>query len=132
MPATDTMTETDWAALGRRLSQIQAAMIHDEQTELRDSKFLAEALRRLLDHPGSGFVTDEYCTRVLAANRYVDRANGEAAEAKLKHFTAEYERKMRDSAAEYAQAIRCRAERVESKYRREGALMAAGWLEGKE
>jgi hypothetical protein len=120
---------TDWTELAYKLGRLQLAMRADG-CELQAEEFLGESLRRLLEAPGSGFVTSEYCDHVLDMNRKVDRANGERAQETLKRESAEYARKMAASARVYAEAIRIRAQReIPSRYRREGALIAAGWLD---
>jgi len=122
-----------WVKLGRVLNRVQADMIHSENSPLSGDEFAGESLRRVLDRPGSGFVTSEYLTRVLDANRHVDRANGEHAEALLKREREEYARKLADIRAVLARSIRARVNEVSipSRYRREGALIVADWLEGK-
>lgn len=124
------MTAVDWLALGRKLGEIESGMIHGDNSDLHGDEFRAEALRRLLENR-PGWITLEEHYRVLDLNRRQDRANGEAAKATLARLSAEYERKMRDSAREYAEAIRYRAteSEVPSRYRREGVLLAAEWLD---
>jgi hypothetical protein len=122
----------DWRPAARRLAEIQADMIHREHTELCGDDFYAEALRRLFHRIGHGFVTEEEHMRVLEANRFVDRANGERAQATLREKTAEFERKLADARRVLADAIRRRVNErtVPSAYRREGVLLAADWLDG--
>jgi PAS domain-containing protein len=129
LKAGDEVRAIDWTALARKLDKIQAAMLHGERSDLHGSAFTAESLRRLLDGAGSGFIPLDEHARVLEMNRSVDRASGEQAQKTLEHLRAEYERRMADSARVYSEAIRVRAEReIASRYRREGALLAAGWL----
>jgi hypothetical protein len=123
--------EPDWIALARKLDKIQATMLHGERSDLHGLAFTAESLRRLLEGAGSGFIPLDEHMRVLEMNRSVDRGNGEQAQKTLEHLRAEYDRKMTASARVYAEAIRHRAEReIPSRYRREGALIAASWLDG--
>jgi hypothetical protein len=119
----------DWTALAYKLGRLQIAM-RDEGCELQAEAFLGESLRQLLEGPGSGFVTWDDHMRTLDMNRKVDRANEERTLRQLDRERAEYARKMTDSARVYAVAIRTRAEReISSRYRREGALIAARWLD---
>jgi N-formylglutamate amidohydrolase len=119
----------DYAALASRFSRIQADMIHKEHSDLRGDVFYAEALRRLLDTPGSGFIAADYHEHVLDMNRGVDRASGEQAQRTLAELTSQYQRTMAQAAQKCADVIRSRARNIDSKYRREGALLAAEWLE---
>lgn len=121
----------DWADAGAKLNDIQARMFHEEHSDLTGAAFTGESLRRLFERIGHNWVPLDEHTRVLEANRSVDRANGEQAQKTLKHWTAEYERKMADSARLYAEAIRAWAteHRIPSRYRREGVLLAADWLD---
>ena len=121
---------TDWTKLAYKLGRLQLAM-RDEGCKLQSEEFLGESLRRLLDVPGSGFVTWDDHMRTLDLNRKQDRANGERAHELLKYERDKYARTMADSAHGFAKAIRARAEHeIPSRYRREGALIAAGWLDG--
>lgn len=121
-------TVTDWLRLGRRYGEIETAMIHAEKADLHGDEFRAEALRRLLeDRPG--WVTEAEHVRVLEANRPVDRASGAKAKAELAVARAKYLAYMADATRECAKVLRHRAGTVPQKFRREGALMAAGWLE---
>ena len=69
--------------------------------------------------------------RTLEINRSVDRANGERAQELLKHERAGYARKLADARGVLARAIRerCNERTVPSRYRREGVLIAAEWLD---
>jgi hypothetical protein len=122
--------EIDWADAGRQLGAIMAGMMHGEGTDLHGAEFYGEALRRLFARIGHQWVTEAHMMRVLAMNRAQDRANGEAAQATLRHYTGEYERKLADAAGVLAGAIRARCDErtVPSRYRREGVLLAADWL----
>ena len=122
---------TDWTALAHKLGRLQLAM-RDEGCELQAEAFLGESLRRLLEAPGSGFVTWDEHLHALDVNRKVDRANGERAQELLRHEREEYAATMTGSARAYAAAIRARCNEVTvpSRYRREGVLLAAGWLDG--
>lgn len=124
----------DWAKAGEQFSRIQSDLMHGEGSELRGAEFYGEVLRRLFARIGPNWVTYEDHMRTLELNRRQDRANGERAEATLKHFTEEYQRKLADARAVMADAIRtrCNEVTVPSRYRREGVLLAAEWLDGKE
>lgn len=130
------MSETaalDWTALACKLGRLQLAM-RDEGCELQAEAFLGESLRRLLEGTGSGFVTWDEHMHVLDVNRYVDRANGEQAQRQLRHERQEYERKLAGARGVLATAIRarCNERTVPSRYRREGVLLAAEWLDGRK
>lgn len=120
---------TDWPELGRRLDSIMATMMHQEHSDLYGGEFTGEALRRLWDQVAHGYVTLEEHGRVVDANRSVDRANGVAAQAQLATERKRYAATMADASRACAQVIRSRATRIPSRYRREGALQAAGWLD---
>jgi hypothetical protein len=122
----------DWAAAGRTFIEMEARLVR-EASDLHGAEFYAEALRRLWARIGHGWVPQAEMMRILDMNRAVDRASGERAQATLAHFTAEYERKMADSAHQYAAALRarCNERTVTSRLRREGVLLAADWLDGK-
>lgn len=123
------MTDIDWADAGRKFSQITADMY---RSDLHGSDYYAEVLRRLWEQIGHQFVPLPEHMRVLEMNRSVDRANGEQAQRSLAQHVTEYERKMRESAHVYAEALRarCNERTVPSRLRREGVLLAADWLDG--
>lgn len=118
----------DWKIAGTAFRRIEAAMIHDENTDLHGDDFYAEALRRLAE---SGALpvqvrevrTDDHsgCHAALAS---AERASWEQYEK----FSAT----MITAAASYAEALRlrCTPDRVPSRLRREGVLLAASWLDG--
>jgi PAS domain-containing protein len=122
---------SDWTALAHKLGKIGLSLRADG-CELQAEAFLGESLRILLESPGSGFVPWDEHMRVLEMNRTADRANGERAQELLRHERAEYARKLADARQLMAEAIRANVnERViPSAYRRQGALMVAGWLDG--
>ena len=110
-------------------------MIHDESTGLYGAAFHAEALRRLLDgttftvRRRGDFVPQDEHVRVLEANRSVDRANGERAEAELRVLRERYQADLARERADLGRKLRNSAAQVVSKYRREGVLIAADWLD---
>lgn len=122
----------DWADAGAKFSDIQNRLMHSEGTSLHGAEFYGEALRRWWERFGHNWVPQAEMMRALEINHSVDRANGERAEATLKHFTEEYQRKLADARTEMAKAIRARCNEVTvpSRYRREGVLLAADWLDG--
>lgn len=71
----------DWRALAHRWNALTADMLHAEDTELRGNAFHAEALRRLLGHPGSGFITEAAHEHTIDVNTKVLKWRVEAAEA---------------------------------------------------
>lgn len=117
-----------WTGLAYKLGRIQL-QLRDGGCDLQAEEFLGESLRVLLEEAGSGWVTTEEMHHVLDGNRKVDRANGERAQEQLARERAEYAEKMTCSAREYAAALRSRADGVPSRYRREGVLLAASWLD---
>jgi hypothetical protein len=125
----------DWAALGAELPRIEARMIHDENTELRGSAFYAEVLRRLFDETAftvrreGDFVPWDEHIRILEMNRRQDRENGERAEAALRELRERYQADLARERADLGRKLRNSAGQVESRYRREGVLLAAGWLD---
>ena len=122
----------DWLLLGARLAKIEAQMIHAENSPLCGGAFYGEALRRLLDNPGSGFVAEAQHRNVLEANRYVDRANGERAEAALREARERHAAKLGTIRADIASALRARADLAGGKYRAEGVRIAADWIDPPE
>ena len=108
-------------------------MIHAENSRSAATSSRASRCAASWTTRGQGFVTGEYHGRVVDANEHVDRANGERAEAQLKREREEYARKLADIRPVIAAAIRARVNdrSMPSKYRREGALIVADWLEGK-
>lgn len=123
---------SDWPELGRRLSKIMAAMMHQEHTDLHGDEFYGEALSRLWDQVAHGYVTQEQHGRTLDVVTYFDRANLDAAQAQLATERERYAATMAEAARACAQVIRSRARSVPSRYRREGALQAACWLDPRD
>jgi hypothetical protein len=118
---------TDWAEMGRKLNSIQAAMIHDEQSELCGAEFTGEALRRMAEQTGHGLAvpapdpaqqSHAGCHAALAS---VERSQREQYEK----LTAA----LRDARHVAASEIRRNAHTVPSRLRREGVLLAAIWLD---
>jgi hypothetical protein len=124
--------EIDWADAGAKFSAITADLMHRDGAGLHGSAFYAEALRRLWSRIGHQWVTNDHMMRVLAMNRATDRANGEAAEASLRHHTAQFERTLIGVRGVLAAALRarCNERTVPSRYRRDGVELAASWLDG--
>lgn len=122
----------DWEHAARAFTQITADMMHQEGTRLCGDAFYAEALKRLSDRLGEVWVTRKYMTRVLEMNRDQDRANGERAEAALKHWAADYQRRMRDTGRELGAWLRGPVQMAAAKgvLRKEGVALAASMLEG--
>lgn len=124
----------DWTKAGETFSRIQSDLMHGEGSELRGAEFYGEALRRLFARIGHNWVTSEESQRAIHMSTSISRSNAEQAKAALHHFTEEYQRKLADARAVMADAIRtrCNEVTVPSRYRREGVLLAAEWLDGKE
>jgi hypothetical protein len=125
--AADAPHDIDWASLGAKLSSIQADMIHAEDTKLYGADFYGEALRRLLD----GLIGGPY-PRYIARDehdRLVDRYVAEHWEAEVAKVRAEYAQLLADAYRTAGRALRRRAHNAPGRYRQEGVLLAASWLD---
>ncbi|MGK5741506.1 hypothetical protein [Micromonospora sp. URMC 103] len=122
---------TDWVALGRRLQEIQNTLIHREQIPRYGDEYYAEALRRLLTDSRSGWMPTAEHDRLVDLHTQVDRrnlreANRRAREARARYVTAS--RKIRGELAGWLRRV-TNDRTVPSRYRREGVLLAADWLD---
>ena len=117
----------DWSDLARKFSAIQADMIHREQSELRGDQFWAEALRRLLGGYEPRAAEPEPAER-LHAGCWAALASSERT---LREQYDKFTTALGDARGTCASAIRARCNEVAvpSKYRREGVLLAAEWLD---
>ena len=138
------MTAIDWLKLAERMQRIQADMIHHKQTDLHGSEFYAEALRRTLgfqpphDHvqhetvaSSTGLTTIAYADHLREGCTVIDRLDREAAEKQVAEMRAEVTRVYREARADAADHIRqrCNERSVPARYRREGVLLAADWID---
>lgn len=143
------MAAIDWLALARRLQDIQAQMIHHEDVQRYGDEFYAEALRRTLGfsandgtdrgrvlpyetlNPSTGLTTLAEADHLRDSHTIIDRHRAEAAKKEAQEAREETRRVLRDAARDLAKLIRdwTNNRTVPSVYRREGALMAADWID---
>lgn len=137
-------TPIDWEKLASKYQDHMAHMIHHEDTQLHGNAFYAEALRRTFgfrpphDHikhetvsESTGLTTVAYSDHLREAHTIIDRMNREEAEKKVTEMRAEVRRVYREARADVANHIRerCNDRRVPSRFRREGVLLAADWVD---
>ncbi|WP_428962979.1 hypothetical protein [Micromonospora fluostatini] len=122
---------TDWAALGRRLQDIRAHLIYEGGLHRYDDGHHAEALRRLLTSPNSGWISLAEHERLLDLRTGADRRNLHEANRRAREARARYVATSRAVRAELARWLRrvTNDRTVPSRYRREGVLLAADWLD---
>ncbi|WJK33153.1 hypothetical protein [Solwaraspora sp. WMMA2065] len=123
---------TNWPALGRRLQQIQARMIHgDGEPVLSGDDFYGEALRRLLTRTDSGWMTRADHDRFIRAHHVFNGSAAAAARRQAREARARYAAAARTIRAELAAWLREAANErtVPSRYRRDGVLLAADWID---
>ncbi|MFC0505008.1 hypothetical protein [Micromonospora costi] len=122
---------TDWRALGRLLQQIQNQLIHRDQLPRYGDDYYAESLRRLLTDSRCGFITTAEHQRLVDLHTQVDRRNLQDANRRAREARARYATASRKIRAELAGWLRRVANdrTVPSRYRREGVLLAADWLD---
>jgi len=135
---TDPWDSVDWAFIAQRLSDTITTMMHTENTTLNGTAFYAEALRRTIATSDSrvGLLPTGELERRTEQARHTARFNEQQAErARREHAeaVAEGHRMRRDAlrttGAQFAAALRRAAGRGPSKYRRDGVLLAATWLD---
>lgn len=132
---TDRHDATDWAGLAGEMAAIRARLVHEQQSPLHGVAFEAEALRQLLDsHMGRQWLsTRAETTSLVEAHTVVDRMRAESAEQDAQRARRQARetaaRHRGDTAAWIRHAVNPRT--VPSRYRREGALMVAEWLDGR-
>ncbi len=122
---------TDWVVLGRLLQDIQNQLVHGDQTRRYGDDYYAEALRRLLTDSRSGWMPIAEHYRLVDLHTYVDRrnlqeANRRAREARARYATASA--KIRAGMAGWLGHL-TNDRTVPSRYRREGVLLAADWID---
>lgn len=122
---------TDWVALGRRLQNIQNTLVHHESTPRYGVDYYAEALRRLLTDPGCGWISSVEHQWLLDLHTQVDRRNAQEANRRAREARARYataSRKIRAALAGWLRRV-TNERTVPARYRREGVLLVADWLD---
>ncbi len=141
------MTDTiNWDRLADRLLGIQRDMMHEKYS---GNDFHAEALRRAFHftpagEPNdvrrvlpydqirvSGLTTQAQADHTRDGHTVMDRLNREAAEKQVREMRAEMARVYLEARKDVAEAIRsrCNERTVPAKFRREGVLLAADWID---
>lgn len=126
--------DIDWPMLGRRYREAEselAAVPQEKRPRPYSNEWYGEIIRRIFEQRGTGFVTEAESLRVRDAHTSIDRLNRERAEEKVAELRDEVLRKDRDAAADVVRWIRANVNErtMPSKFRREGALQIADWLE---
>ncbi|SCL56385.1 hypothetical protein [Micromonospora chersina] len=130
-PGTRPEDPTDWVALGRRLQNIQNTLVHHESTPRYGDDYYAEALRRLLTDSRCGWISTTEHQWLLDLHTQVDRRNAQEANRRAREARARYATASRTIRAELAGWLRrvTNEQTVPARYRREGVLLAADWLD---
>ncbi|MEU5726852.1 hypothetical protein ABZ783_34250 [Micromonospora sp. NPDC047738] len=130
-PGTRPEDHTDWVALGRRLQNIQNTLVHHDETPRYGDDYYAEALRRLLSDSRSGWISTAEHQWLLDLHTHVDRRNAQEANRRAREARARYATASRKIRAELAGWLRrvTNERTVAGRYRREGVLLAADWLD---
>ncbi|MFE9690652.1 hypothetical protein [Micromonospora sp. NPDC005806] len=130
-PGTRPEDHTDWVALGRRLQNIQNTLVHHEKTPRYGDDYYAEALRRLLTDSRCGWMSTAEHQWLLDLHTQVDRRNAQEANRRAREARARYAAASRKIRAELAGWLRrvTNERTVPARYRREGVLLAADWLD---
>ncbi|WBB78576.1 hypothetical protein O7606_20460 [Micromonospora sp. WMMD882] len=125
--------DTNWSALGRRFQEIQATMIHgDGEPALGGDAFYGEALRRLLTRGDSGWITRAAHDQLIQAHHVFSGSALEIARRQARQARARYAVSARGIRAELAAWLREAGSNervVSSRYRRDGVLLAADWID---
>lgn len=130
---------TDYLALARLVEAETARMVWEKDLDLHGTEFSAEALRRVIErsYPVTGLVTQEAADKRCAdaeRTRDFNRDQAEHARKQYADAVAQGQRNTleahRSNAAVYAAMLREKAPDVQTKYRREGVMLAAYWLDG--
>ncbi len=123
----------DWASAARKFAEIQGDMLHREQPGLHGDDFWAEALRRLFGRIGHELwpVAGPEPAEQLHAGCW---AALESSERQAREQYARFTAALAAGGKTYAAHLRakCNEVTVPSRYRREGVLIAASWLDGEE
>ncbi|WP_229705714.1 hypothetical protein [Micromonospora sonchi] len=125
--------DTNWSTLGRRFQEIQATMIHgDGEAALGGDDFYGEALRRLLTRGDSGWITRAAHDRFIQAHHVFSGSAVETARRQARQARTRYAVSARGIRAELAAWLREAGSNervVSSRYRRDGVLLAADWID---
>lgn len=135
----------DWVKLARRLQEAQAQLVHHEDGFRRyGDEFYAEALRRAFGYKephghvkhetvseSTGLMTTAYANHLIESNTIMSRLNAESAQREAKAAREETRRVYREAGRDLARLIRdrCNERTVPSRFRREGVLTAADWID---
>ncbi|MFI6163071.1 hypothetical protein ACIA59_24355 [Micromonospora haikouensis] len=124
---------TYWPDLGRRFQEIQAKLLHGDDGEplLSGSDFYGEALRRLLTSD-SGWMTQAEYEWHIRAHHVFNGSAAETARRQAREARARYAASARAVRAELAEQLREAGSNeriVPSRYRRDGVLLAADWID---
>jgi hypothetical protein len=125
--------EPDWPALGQRLSEHMATMMHSEKSELFGGAFYGEALRRLVAAEYlNGLTTVARAEKQRAQEHATLRFNATHGQERAHEAESRYQRLVQITQwrrrYEAAQLLRQVATHQMSKYRREGWEQAIEWL----
>ncbi|SCL17748.1 hypothetical protein [Micromonospora inyonensis] len=124
---------TNWPDLGRRFQGIQARLIHgDREPVLSGDDFYGEALRRLLTRSDSGWMTRADHDRLIRAHHVFNGSATEEARRQAREARARYAvsgRAMRAELAAWLREVASNERIVPSRYRRDGVLLAADWID---
>lgn len=137
--------QVDWSELARRFQQAMMELVHLDPQPRYGDELYAEALRRALgwqeQGPGGhppyetvrfpGLLTEGEHEHVVHSHTVVDRLNAERVTRENKEIRERYRVETTRIRAELAQALRASTNErtVPSRYRREGVLLAADWLD---
>jgi len=125
----------DWDSLARRYRATVGAMLHEGRVDPSKDAFHAEALRRVFcgsdGHviPSTGLVTAVDAHRVLSASIACERQRQERLQLDLAEARAVARGVALNTARWVVEILRRRSDEVRAKVRREGVLLAAGWVE---
>jgi hypothetical protein len=126
-------SEVNWRELAEKHSAITAHMIHHEEQTLFGYDFEAEVLRRLItSSTGQRWLTTKAeAAHTLDSHRIVDRLNLESAKKEVAKAREESRQGLREHAHQIAAWVRqtVNERTVPSRYRREGALAVADWID---
>jgi hypothetical protein len=141
------MSEINWGRLADRMREARHQLIHlerytgaDYEAEILRRTFgftpagEPDAVKRVLPYEQvsvPGLMTEAEAKHIRDAHTVVDRMNREAAEKQVAEMRAEVARVYREAAHDLAELIRrkCNDRTVPAKYRREGVLLAADWID---
>lgn len=131
------MTGMDWGKLAAEFTRIEADMLHVEKTDLHGDDFYAEALRRVLadrlEELERSYISPAEHKRKVDDAEHGSRALAQQLNDQHAKDRAEWARQieaLRSSAwQEAAAALRRSVHNAPGRYRQEGVLLAASWLD---